>query len=276
MLNPSFPAYLLNRMSLFQCSAGGALFDGTNDWLKFGSDMVSNADGTQGTFSIWLTFTATNAVQRYIYANAEKTIQIERTAAGKFKVTLTNSTATSSLVFTGSTSYGIGGIIPSNQNFAHIAMSWDTNFSAGNKKCQMYIDGVAETLTVTDANPAFTVKYTGTQHGFMANITDGSAKWAGSVGCLYYNNQAYLDLSVPANLAKLRQVYNGNGFPAFMGSNGSAVTGSQPIVFFNNDFATFGTNLGYGGGYSVQGALTAADPTSPCLLAQSAVIVPEG
>ncbi|NBW12485.1 MAG: hypothetical protein EBR82_31085, partial [Caulobacteraceae bacterium] len=49
-------------------------------------------------------------------------------------------------------------------------------------KCQMYIDGVAETLTVTDANPAFTVKYTGTQHGFMANITDGSAKWAGSVG----------------------------------------------------------------------------------------------
>lgn len=266
---------LLMSMKAFLCQAGAGLFDGTNDWLKLGADMSSNADGTQGIFSVWLTFSAATNVQRYIYANAEKTILIERTSAGKFQVTLKNSGGTSSLIFTGSTSYGVGGVISTGQKYAHIAITWDTNFSAGNKKCQIYIDGVAEALTITDADPAFTVKYTGTQHGLMANIADGSAKWAGSVGCLYYNNQAYLDLAIPANLAKLRQVYIGNGFPSLMGTNGSAVTLSQPIIFLNNDFSTFGNNLGYGGGFSVQGALTAADPVSPCLLPESTVIIPE-
>lgn len=261
------PHRLLNLQSIFQCFAGSAYFDGTNDWLKLASDFISNADGTQGICSFWVNFSSASSVRRVFYANGGGTVVIERTAAGKFQVTLKNSGGTSSLVFTGSTTYGIGGIIPVPNNFKHFITSWDTNFSAGNKKCAMYLNGVAETLTVTDANPAFTIKYTDTAHGVGSDAA-GSSKWAGSIGCFYLDNSTYIDLSIPENLLRFRQVYGGVGFPALMGADGSAPTRSQPIVFLNNPYTSFGTNLGYGGGFNTQGALTVSTPVSPCVLDQ--------
>lgn len=260
------PHRLMNpQPSTFLCLAGAADFDGTNDWLKIGTDMASNADGTQGICSLWINYTSGTAVRRVFYGNGGGNVVIERTAAGKFQATLRNAAGTSSLVFTGSTTYGIGGVIPMPNNFRHVIFAWDTNFSAGNKKCAIYFDGVAETLTKTDASPAFTIKYTDTTHGVGSDAA-GANKWAGSIGCFYFNNSTYLDLSVASNLAKFRQDWGGNQFPAYMGSDGSVPTGSQPIMFFNNPFASFGTNLGYGGGYSVQGALTISSPISPCVL----------
>jgi len=50
--------------------------------------------------------------------------------------------------------------------------------------------------------------------------------------------------------------------PADLGSNGSTPTGTQPLIYFNGDAASAGTNAGSGGNFTINGSPTDAE-TNP-------------
>lgn len=255
------PAKLIDPRKL-HCIAGAGFFDGTNDWLKLSVDFNGNADGSQGICSFWQEFNSSTPARYVIFNNSNNRIIIERTLAFFWQVTLSD--GVNSLVFR--TSNTFGSILVSPNNFSHVAMSWDTNFSAGNKKCHIVVDGIVQTLVIVDASPAFTIDYTQSNWG-LGSDSGALNKYNGGLSAFYFNNSAYLDISVDANLKLFRRVSGGLGFPAFLGWNGERPTGNQPICLFQNPFDSFGTNLGYGGNMSVQGALTATDPIGPCIKA---------
>jgi hypothetical protein len=76
-------------------------------------------------------------------------------------------------------------------------------------------------------------------------------KCKGLIGQFYFA-QEFLDLDVASNLEK---VFVESGIPVNMGSNGSAVTGTQPLIYLNNPLATWQENLGSGGNFTEVGDL---------------------
>ena len=132
-----------------------------------------------------------------------------------------------------------------------------TNFSAGNKLKWLYVDGVSDVGTVSDAGAAFTISFTDTDWVLGATAAHGS-KLQANLADLYVNLAAYMDLSVASNLAKFYQ----NGRPVSLGGNGSAPTGSQPIWFMQAPASAWNTNRGSGGNFST-GAGSLTDAAGP-------------
>tara|TARA_R110000851_G_scaffold231121_1_gene383993 strand:- start:1145 stop:3268 length:2124 start_codon:yes stop_codon:yes gene_type:complete len=112
-------------------------------------------------------------------------------------------------------------------------------------KSKVYIDGVDsnETWTkFTDDNLTFTADNMGI--GARPNATP-IVYFDGNIGFLYLSTE-YIDFSQEANRLKF---VDGLGYPVDLGADGSAPTGSQPLIYMNNDIH-LGTNLGSGGDFT--------------------------
>lgn len=69
----------------------------------------------------------------------------------------------------------------------------------------------------------------------------------------------FIDFTIEANR---RKFIDAAGKPVDLGADGSTPTGTAPAIFFSGDHATFGTNKGTGGSFTLTGTLTDAT-TSP-------------
>ncbi len=78
-------------------------------------------------------------------------------------------------------------------------------------------------------------------------------KFHGDIAELYWTNE-YIDLSSASNRLKF---LTASGEPANLGADGSTPTGTQPLIYLANATATFQNNLGSGGNFTENGALTA-------------------
>lgn len=95
----------------------------------------------------------------------------------------------------------------------------------------------------------------------IGSALGGAAKYTGALAQLYLNYGAYMDLTVVTNRRKL--VGPSAKSSIDMGSDGSLVTGSPPILFFDGDTSGWHINKGSGGGFTKNGALTTATILPP-------------
>lgn len=87
-------------------------------------------------------------------------------------------------------------------------------------------------------------------------IGDSTLKFNGCLAELWFDT-TWMDLTVTANRRKFRSAA---GQPVFLGTQGQIPTGSQPLIYCSLptkglSVASFATNRGSGGGFTITGAL---------------------
>jgi len=213
----------------------GVLFDGANDWATRGADLTSNADGKKGIVSFW--FKRTNAGGNdVIYITNGIGFSIGFSVDDDVLIQATNAALSTILLIRTNTQ------ITDTISWHHFMASWDL----GTTTAHLYVDNSEDldsgAATITDD----TIDYTRTNHRIGATFVPGN-HLDSCIADLYLNFAEYLDLSVAGN----RTLLYGN----YLGDNGAAVTGSRPIILMRGPKALFGINFGYGGNFSITGAL---------------------
>jgi hypothetical protein len=224
-------------------AANAVVFDGTNDYMSRGAELTGIADGKAGTFSCWIKSNTDGTLQS-ILGNASQYFSIEKRTDNKIRIDIYTSGLSNILRMETSA-------IVIADGWTHIMASWDLNASATN----MYVDGATnKTLLVGPTNS--TIDYT--RGNWLFGSRDaGASKISMDIAEAWFTT-TYLDLSVADNRAKFLSA----GKPVSLGSDGSTPTSVAPLVYFNNPSASFQTNKGSGGDFTVTGALTTA-ATSP-------------
>lgn len=225
-------------------TANAAHFDGTNDYLNRGADLTGMADGKTGTVSMWMKFT-TDTVNVTLFRNDITRFLVDWLSADvgqddKFRVFGRNTANTTILTMRSNTAY------TSASGWLHVLSSWDLSTTTG----LLYIndaDDLAASPTLTDDS----IDYTGADWGVGANST-GTNKLDGDMADLWFDD-SFIDISVEANR---RKFIDATGKPVSLGADGSTPTGSQPLVFLSGPTVDWHTNLGTGGGFTENGALT--------------------
>lgn len=224
--------------------------DGTNDYLTRGAGLTGAADSTQGILSFWLRLDGGDASTMYLFADDSLFVEVARNTSNKIYVNLYGTFILLSLTTTSTYTSGAG--------WTHVLMSWDTNFSAGNKLSHIYKNDVDDKVVSSDPNAAANVDYTRSNWVIGATAAGGS-KLNGCLAEFYFAPGQYLDFS---NSANRRKFISAAGKPVDLGVDGSLPTGTAPIIYLNNPAASFGTNKGTGGNFTITGTLDTAS-TSP-------------
>lgn len=223
-------------------------FDGTV-YLERSSDLSGLADSSQGIFMAWFRSDA-NLTQKAFIQNGNALFLVEQTAGNAINIALA---AAGSAITFNSTALASG--LP----FRQILASWDTNFAAGARLTHLYISDVSNKTVSLDSGPAFNVDYT-SPSWTVGSQGGGALKFNGCLAEVYFAAGQYLDLSVTANR---RKFITAGGEPLFLGATGSLPTGIAPSVYLRNPSASFGTNSGTGGNFTITGGSLTACSSSP-------------
>jgi hypothetical protein len=232
--------------------AWGMNFNGAS-YVRRGANMTGGADLGTFTASFWFrrALSPQGALQ-YIYANSTPRFSIQLTATDKLRVLGKNTGNTTTLDITGSTTI-------TDTNWHHVLIATDLS-SASNR--YIYLDGVAETLTVTTYTVGGIIDYTETEHAVGALDSQGTTRFTGDLADFYFV-QNYQDASSAPVREKFR---NTDGTPADLGSTCQNPTGSTPLVCLSDKASgTWITNKGTGGGFTLVGSLTSSTGNLPGL-----------
>ena len=227
-------------------SANAVRFDG-NDYLLRGAGLTSASDSKVGILSFWFQFQGGDGVEQAIISGAATTVQIVKTAANKIRMILQNSGFAFGWDASTSTAYTADG------NWHHFLASWNVGTSAG----WIYVDDSSDLSEASNTDQD--VEWTQSDWGIGAH-TGAGAKLNCEIADLYLNTATSLNLSTTSNR---RKFIDGDGKPVSLGIDGSEPTSAAPLIFLSNPTATFQNNLGSGGNFNENGALTdAADSPS--------------
>lgn len=230
--------------------AQGANFDGTNDHLTRGAGLTSVVDGKSGLLSFWLNIAGSDGADHTIIANTAALGQkfyCARSAANKINLVCTDVSNNFDFVLNSSTS------VIGSSGWVHVLVSWDVNAAAAHLYLSDASDLAGGAILTND-----TLDYTTGAFAVGAE-TDGGRKLTGDLAEVWVKFNTYLDLSVEANR---RKFITSTGKPAFLGATGQLPLGSAPDIYLRGPVSGWHTNLGTGGGFTVNGALTASS-TSP-------------
>ncbi len=206
-----------------------SVFDGTNDWLLRNAALTGAVDGKQGTFSVWFTSADTAGGQVVIYSASSNGAFVGINTAGKIFVQAYTAASATILDMVSTITVDDGAI-------HHLYAAWDLAATTG----QLRIDGV-DRLTAGGTYTNSTIDYTPSvspQH-YIGGYSGGAFKLNGKLGQLYLNQVTYDATSTN---------YYSGGPVNFVGTGGA--------IFLNNVYSSFETNLGVGGNFTVNGALT--------------------
>lgn len=231
-------------------AANGVDFDGSNDWLNRGADLTSNANGKKFLFSGWFRLDGGDGAGQVIYENTGARISIRRHTDDKIRVISRNTSGTIILNCLSTGTY------TTDATWRHLLVGVDLSVP----EIFIYVDDVDDTGTpsvLTDD----TIDFTRAEHVVGAN-TIGNVKFNGCFADIYFNSTSgdYLDFSTESNR---RKFIDASGNVVDLGSDGSTPTGNQPIIFFSGTTTGWETNLGYGGGFTENGALTDCSDDPP-------------
>src|SRR3990167_3560410 len=228
-------------------------FDGTNDYMTRGAGLTGASDSKSGIISAWVRFDGGDGAAMQIIRSTTAVNQflfLKRTD-NVIGVAGDNAAGTEILLLLSDTAYTAGA------TWLHVLASWNLATAAGH----LYINDVSDLAagpTLTDD----TIDYTLSDWAIGAE-TAGSFKLNGCLAEVYFAPGQYLDFSLVVNR---RKFISASGKPVSLGATGSLPTGTAPIVYQRvadgAAVATFATNLGTGGGFSITGPLTTGS-TSP-------------
>lgn len=241
-----------------QSVVNAIVFNGSSR-LTRGADFTGNADGKVGTFSCWVKMGGSDSADQIIYASSSGFLVVRRSSTGTFQVEGKNAAGTTILLLTSTDTYD------SDSGWVHLAASWDLAAGVG----RMYIDNsnaLASGSTLTNDN----IDYTRTNHVIGASVT-GLQPFTGELAEIYLSLATYLDISSSTNREKL---ISSSRAPVELGTTANGPTGLQPILCLRNAAATFGTNAGSGGNFTVStGYITDSDdPPTAYHAAQSKIV----
>lgn len=231
-----------------QLVANAVDYDGSTNYLLRNLELTGNADGRQGLLSCWFRLDGADGGTRRFLRNNGGFLDIQRVASNKLQATIFAVGGADFLLFASTTTYTAGA------GWHHLAMAWDTNFAAGAKVAQMYVDGADVRDTPTDAAAAFDIDYTRVDWSIGADIAGGNL-FHGCLAEVFFAPNQFLDLSVAANLQKFRLLSHQ---PAYLGADGSTPTGTAPLVYLKGAAASPGTNSGTGGPFTPMGSFSDA------------------
>lgn len=210
-------------------------FDGTADYLNRTS-ITGLADGSSFTVSFSYSPTV-QTTDRIIIGNDSQYFNVWFNA-GLLRVQgKTSAGATLLLALVTAPTLVVG------RNYT-ITISIDLS-SASNRA--IYINGESATVTwstYTNGSIDFTRAF-----GVGANNSAGD-KIQGKLGALWFNT-SYIDLSVPANLAKFVTGTGIDAKPVDLGANGELPTGTSPLIYLPMYGNRAGKNYGTGGDFTV-------------------------
>jgi Phage tail fibre adhesin Gp38 len=231
--------------------AGGAPTDGTqpnavgfnNSYARRVAGLTSAADSLLTTGSFWFFADDNVASDQTLYcgvttlAGATTRFRI-RLLSGVFRITGINAAGTTVLDIRNTTPIVTG-------RAYHFL--WSVNLAAPAQR-HLYVNDVSDLNVVTYVNSAMDL--TVADHAFGA-LADGNGKVdAGSwYADFWIRHGIYIDLAVVANR---RNFITASGQPVYLGPTGLLPTGGAPAVYFGNPAASYHTNLGGGGGFTIQ------------------------
>jgi len=243
------------------CSAAGSPiypdavnFDGTNDYLRRDAALTGASDNKLLTFSMWLYKVTADNYNTYMNGdNNNKGITFHTRGA--------NSSRYDNFMI-GYNSAGTAVLGSDDDAFwnshlnewVHIMCSLDLSDTG---KRHFYINGAARTQSW--ANYTNDTMYWEAPYWtlFARSLSPFGSKHNGDAAEMYITNE-YIDLSVQANREKFISGTGTGATPVDLGTDGSCVTGTTPLIYFSGTASTWnnGTNSGSGGDFVMNGSVT--------------------
>lgn len=225
-------------------------FDGTADYMLRGAGLTGAADSKSGIVSAWVRIDGGDGGARRAIENTGNAFLFVINASNNLGVSAENAAGASILNISSTTAYTAGA------TWLHFLASWDLATSAEH----LYVNDVSD-LTVTTSTDD-TIDYTVADWG-IGSLGLTGASWNGCMAELYFAPGQFLDFSIVSNR---RKFISSSGKPVYLGADGSSPTGTAPIIYQRvadgAAVATFATNLGGGGDFTITGTL-ATGSTSP-------------
>lgn len=220
-------------------------FDGTNDYLTRGADLTGNANSKLVTGSFW--WRMNSAIGAMLFQSESDSFRVFLSAPTyELYIDAKDNGGLRDLEVQSSGGYN-------DTSWHHALFSFDMSDTS---KRHLYIDDVDVLSVTTYSNDL--LDFTRADHAVGAK-TDGSAKFNGDMAEIWLNFGGYIDFATVTNR---RKFISANGKPVDLNSDGSGPIGSAPFVYLSGAVASWHTNDGSGGGFTENGALTAA-ATSP-------------
>jgi hypothetical protein len=226
-----------------------AVFDGTNDWMRLTSSGPTGlADGKTFTLSAWVKINGADGSSQILTdfgVGGTVRLLIHRNTSNVIRLLGLNAAAAVILDVAGSTA------VTSATGWFHLYVCIDLANTSNRK---IYIDGVADTLTVTTYTND-SIDFVGTNYIYsIAADVDAVPVFKGNIALseLWFND-SYLD-----DVSKFAT----DNCPISLGSDGSTPTGSAPVFYLKGEGNAFNVNSGTGGNFTVSGSLTTTTP--PC------------
>lgn len=269
-------ATMVNRnwktASGYDCCAWGTYFDGSSDDIKRGAELVGISDSS--TFVMAFNVAANGPVNLKSFCTisnngATPGLTIGWDSSHRLVVTVTPGAASPVFSFRSNLSF-----LPSFPlSYMNVLIAVNTNFSAGNKIGQLYINDTLDSVVVSDSGVAFNIDFTQPRFTYCTDQSQSSsARPPIATSFFYFHAGVFQDFSVAANR---RLYFTPDSTPVcelFTSNNGGWASGGQPHIYLRDSYATYQTNYGTGGTLTVTGALTGE--MSPCDIPPSEVIGP--
>jgi hypothetical protein len=224
-----------------------ALAAGSSRHLNRAANLTGVADGKTFTFNCCFSLDNKSGSQGsifYILTSTTARFFIRQNLGGSFQIAGYNSSGTQ--ILSASVTSPSAAELTNDRNYV-LTISIDL---ANTSNRFIYVNGTLSTVTwsiYTNDNIDFNVASTpDVQVG-----NDGASNFfRGKLGAVWFNT-SYIDLSVPANLAKFVTGTGINAAPVDLGATGQLPTGTSPLVYlpmYGNDA---GRNYGTGGDFTV-------------------------
>jgi len=236
---------------LNEYNANPVFFDGSGDFLDDASDLGAIGGSTQLTASFWIRPTGAGGSNEQIFNTSGGRINFRLRTDDTFQLLANTSAPQIVFRYQGTTTIN-------RDEWSHVLLSFD----AATTTLNVYINDVAASGSFTEQNR--TIDSYESNYAIGAN-TSGTSSFTGDIADFWMDFGTYIDFSVEANR---RDFISATGNPVFLGTDGSAPTGSAPEIFVSGPTATWHTNDGSGNGFVENGALT--DGTGPVTLAYTA------
>jgi hypothetical protein len=260
MLNPAMNSRILGGASRAGVAAfdgggggfapGGVVFNGSS-YMARGASM-GGADTKFGTCSFWVWMKGGNSAGQTICFNSvsgANRLAITRTSGNNINLFARDSAGATVLNMS---TTGVS-FTTSDTAYRHVILSWDLNAGTG----KIYVDGVDRTTGGPGAGNA--VDYTGNDF-FIGHNGSGGAILNAWLAEFYLDLATAVDITSSTELEKFR---SSGGSPVDLGTTGTNPTGLQPRHLLRAPAASFTTNSGSGGNFTVTAGSLSDAATGP-------------